>query len=351
MTASPDLLIVPPERQAQEASVSSQLDSDPLGEVLGSVKLTGALFFVVDATSPWCIEVPHTRHYAHMVLPKAQHLLSYHITVEGAGFASVPGIEPVAYDSGDIVLFPQGDGYKMQNAPETPPEFNSEETLEFMRALGQGALPFVIKEGGGGPPRTTTICGFLGCDSRPFNPMLASLPRLLRLRRPRKDGPDLLDRLIDLTMAEAQAGQPGSRDVALRLGELMFVELLRRYVEAPGPKPPGWLSALRDPALARVMGALHARPEESWTVDSMAREAGLSRTVLAERFTQNVGQPPLRYLTLWRMQMAAALLTGGGLTVAEIAQRVGYGSESAFSRTFKRTAGLAPNDWRRKQAS
>lgn len=351
-------MIVPPERgggaECSETSTSeaapplthSQIRDDPLGEVLTTIRLSGALFFIVQSTSPWCIEVPHIRHYASTVLPKAQHLFSYHIAVEGSGYASVPGVEPIAYESGDILVFPHGDAYTMQNAIGTPPELNFDETLHFMKMLADGSLPFVVAEGGGEPPTATTICGFLGCDARPFNPVLASLPRMLRLRRPRAQGHDMLDKLIELTMGEAQAGKPGSSGISLRLSELMFIELLRRYVDAPGPKPPGWLAALSDAPMAQALAAIHAHPEQDWTVENLARHAGVSRSSLAQRFVDKIGHPPLRYLTLWRMQVAAKLLEEGMLSVSEIGRRVGYDAEPAFSRRFKNIAGVSPSDWR-----
>lgn len=346
MTATPDVLTIPPEDSPEaQPTAALQTRDDPLGDILVSVRLRGALFFVVDATSPWCIEVPHARKYARTIMPQAEHVFSYHITVEGAGFASVPGVPPMGYDSGDILVFPHGDGYKMQNAPDTPPEFDIDGVLQFMSALADGSLPFVVPEGGGGEPSTKTICGFLGCDARPFNPILASLPRMLRLRRPGSE-PDMLDRLIEMTMAEAQSGRPGSRGVGLRLSELMFIELLRRYIDAPGPKPPGWLAGLADPPVARALGAIHARPEEEWTVERLADLAAISRSSFAERFQRRVGHAPGRYLTLWRLQVAAGLLRDGELPVAAIAQRVGFGSDAGFSRTFKRETGLSPTMWR-----
>src|SRR5690606_32858705 len=151
-----------------------------------------------------------------------------------------------------------------------------------------------LLEGGGGPPEATTICGFLGCDMRPFNPILVSLPRMLLLRRPRSDGRDFLDSLIHLTLEEAQAARPGGQGISLRLSELMFMELLRRYIDAAGSKPPGWLAGLKDPAVARALAVLHARPGDDWTVDLLARHAGVSRSTLAERFSELVGYPPLR---------------------------------------------------------
>ncbi len=357
MTGLPDVLIVPPEPLAPPGSEPGLAPdpperavqitrNDPLSDVLATVRLTGALFFVVDASSPWCIEVPHIRHYAPIVMPRSQHLLSYHIAVEGRGFASIPGVDPIPYEAGDILVFAHGDGYRMQDALSSQPELDFDQTISFMRALAEGSLPFVVLEGGGGPPAATTICGFMGCDVRPFNPILASLPRMLRLRRQRTDGRDLLDRLIDLVVEEARAERPGGQGISLRLSELMFMELLRRYVGADGLKPPGWLAGLKDAAVARALAAIHAHPGDDWSVDVLADVAGMSRSSLAERFTELVGYSPLRYLTLWRMQLASRLLAESTLPVSEVGRQVGYEAEAAFSRRFKSVVGVAPSKWR-----
>lgn len=324
---------------------------DPLGKTLGAVRMSGALFFVVATTTPFCIDVPHTRAYADIILPHAGHVISYHIMVDGGGWAHVPGVEPVRYGPGDIVVFPHGDPYVMQSAPGTPPEFTPAETIEFFRALAAGALPFVIPEGGGGDPPGQVICGFLGCQAEPFNPVLASLPRLLHLKRPHAGGGDLLDRLIDMTMDVAQAGGPGGAGVSARLSELLLIELLRQYAAAPVDKPAGWLAGLGDPPIARALTALHERPAAPWTVAALAREAGMSRSAFAGRFLERVGHAPMRYLTLWRMQLAAAELDETEAPLAAIAAKVGYASEAAFSRGFKRAAGLSPDAWRRRDRS
>ncbi|MCA8880876.1 MAG: AraC family transcriptional regulator [Rhodobacteraceae bacterium] len=318
-----------------------------LGRVLSAVRLTGAVFFAVDASSPWCVDVPIARDYAAILLPEAPHILSYHIIVDGEGWAAVPGADPVRFGPGDIVVFPQGDAYRMESRPGTPPELDRGQTLDFFRALSAGALPFVIPEGGGAEPRARFICGFLGCEARPFNPILASLPRMLHLSRPGAGGGDVLDRLIDLTMEEARASRAGRSSVSLRLSELMFMELLRQYAGSPAEKPPGWLAALGDAPVARALDALHADPARDWSVADLGREAGLSRSALAARFAARLGQPPLRYLTRWRMQLAATALLDPARPLAAIAEEVGYSSETALSRSFKRETGLSPQAWRR----
>jgi len=325
-------------------------DFDPLSDVLRMVRLKGALFFMIDATSPWCVEVPHARDYADIILPRARHIVSYHVAVEGAGLAGVPGAETVAFDAGDIIVFPHANPYRMSSAPDVPAELGRDETLAFFRDVAAGKLPFVIPEGGGKPPKAKFICGFLGCDMSPFNPLFAALPPVLRIRRPR-DGPaDLLDQLITLAMTEIRTPHAGGESIRLGLCELMFVELLRRHLETLSADEPGWLAGLRDPKVGRALALLHAEPARDWTLDALARAAGVSRTVLAERFARCVGETPMRYLTLWRMQLAARLLADGAAKVAAIGEQVGFRSEAAFSRAFKKATGLSPTDWRRANA-
>lgn len=329
-------------------AVVGPASGDPLANVLNSVKLTGALFFVIDATSPWCVDVPEAAAYADIIMPRAQHIISYHVVVEGTGLASVPGVEPVAFQTGDIIVFPHADPYLMLSAPGVAPYWNTAETLTFFAEMAAGRLPFVIQEGGGADPPARFVCGFLGCDARPFNPLLATLPKLMHVQRAANAQMDLLDRLVDLTMAEVQAQRAGGESVRLRLSELMFVEVVRGYLETLPAHQTGWLAGLRDPAIGRALGLLHEAPARAWTLDELAREAGLSRTVLADRFAHLVGQPPMQYLTQWRVQLAARLLGDGTSKVAAVAEQVGYASEAAFSRSFKKIAGVSPAAWRRQ---
>ncbi len=320
---------------------------DPLSDVLRTVRLKGALFFLVDATSPWCVDVPHAREFADIILPSARHVVSYHVVVEGKGLASVPGQQPVAFHAGDIIVFPHADPYLMQSASGVRPELDRAQILQFFRDLAAGELPFVIAEGGGKAPKAKFICGFLGCDLSPFNPLFATLPRILHIRRPDGGHVDLLDQLIDLAMAEFRTPRAGGGSIRLGLSELMFVELLRRHLESVSADAPGWLAGLRDPAVGRALAFLHAEPARNWTLDTLARAAGISRSVLAQRFACCIGEPPMRYLTLWRMQLAARLLADGATKVASIGEQIGFRSEAAFSRTFKKVTGVSPTQWRR----
>jgi AraC-like DNA-binding protein len=331
--------------QATASLACSEPATDPLSDVLRMVKLTGALYFLVDASTPWGIEVPQADAFAGIILPRAQHVVSYHIVLEGAGWVSMPGVAPLRFEAGDILVMPHADAYSMLSAPGQPPEYDAEASVQFFREMAAGKLPFVIEEGGGGAERTRFVCGYLGCDMQPFNPVLSALPRLLHVRRPTAAPGGLLERLIELTLREAQGHRIGGACIRLRLSELMFVEVIRRYLETLPVGQGGWLSGLRDPVIGRVLSMLHERPAHAWTLKELAARAGASRAVVAERFAHLVGCPPIHYLTLWRMQVAGRLLADG-VKVAATAHEVGYESEAAFSRAFKKTVGVPPAQWR-----
>lgn len=320
--------------------------TDPLSDVLRTVRLTGAQFFLVEASSPWCVDIPAARSFADVILPGAQQIISYHVVVEGRGLARVPGSDDVTLEAGDIVVFPHGDPYVMRSGPGVPPELDSEETMVFFHELAAGRLPFVVPEGGGNPPPAKFICGFLGCDLAPFNPLLSTLPRLLHVRRAATGRNGLLDRLIALTLEEAQRDRAGGKSIRLGLSELLFVEVLRRHLAELPADAGGWLAGLSDGAVARALALIHGDPCRNWNLVDLARQSGASRTVLAERFGATVGQTPMRYLTLWRMQLASRMLIDGSQKIAAVAEEVGYGSEASFSRAFKKATGQSPAAWR-----
>lgn len=320
--------------------------ADPLSDVLRTVKLTGALFFLTDASFPWGVEVPHPDAFSSIILPRAQHVISYHIILKGAGWASIPSVASTRFEAGDILVFARHDAYSMLSAPDQRPEFDADATVAFFREMAAGKLPFVIHEGGGGEPRSEFVCGFLGCDMRPFNPVLSTLPRLLRVRRSNTTQDGLLSRLIDVTLTEARQPRVGGETIRLRLSELIFVEVLRRYLHSLPAHETGWLSGLRDPSIGKVLAMLHERPPYPWRLNELACQAGMSRAALAARFAHLVGHSPMEYLTLWRMQIAARLLADGCTKVGAVGREIGYDSEAAFSRAFKKIVGLSPGAWR-----
>lgn len=311
---------------------SAAVGKDTLSDVLRAIKLTGALFFGVNATSPWSVEVPQADSFARIILPRAQHVISYHIISQGSGWVRVGSEPPVQFLAHDILVIPHGNSYAMYSETAAPPLLTEDHSLDFFRAMADGRLPSTVSEGGGNPPLVRYVCGFLGCDARPFNPLLAALPKLMRLHRGSDEVSHLLDSLIDLTLGEASAERAGTQCMRLRLSELMFVEVIRLHLETLGPDQSGWLAGLRDPVVGRAIGLLHQKPAQDWTLDGLARETGVSRSVLAARFTALIGCPPMQYLTRWRVQLAARQLNDGAAKVAAVGREVGYASEASTLR-------------------
>jgi AraC-like DNA-binding protein len=324
---------------------------DPLSDVLRTVRLTGALFFRVEASSPWTIGVPDGGALAPVTLPRAQHVISYHVVTQGSCWGGLVNGVPVRLEAGDVLLVTRGDPYvmSMDRAMRGGPDLS--EVLAFMRMMASGQLPFTIVEGGGGRERLHLVCGFLGCDLRPFNPLLATLPPLLHLSGASSPPGDPLSQLVDFTITESRERRAGGECIRLRLSELMFVEVVRRHLATLPAEQTGWLGGMRDPAVGGAVALLHERPAHAWTLARLARAVGLSRSALAERFTHFVGHPPMQYLTRWRMQVAARLLADGVAKVSAVGLDVGYESEAAFSRAFKKVAGVAPATWRRRHAA
>lgn len=312
---------------------------DALSDVLRAVRLTGAVFFDVKASEPWVAETPHGSTIVRNIFPDADHLMSYHVVTHGSCWACPIEGEPIQMVAGDVVVFPHGDAHAMCSAPgmrDTP-------DVERFRGPSAGQLPFTLSVGEGDDP-AHLVCGFLGCDARPFNPLLDALPRAIHVG---EQPGGAIEAFVQFALAESQRRRMGGECVLGRLSELMFVDVVRRYLETLPPDRTGWLAGLRDAFVGRALSALHRSPAREWTLESLAREVGLSRSALAERFGQFVGQPPMQYLTSWRMQLAAGLLRGGTDSVARVAERVGYESEAAFSRAFKKVVGAPPSQWRR----
>jgi AraC-like DNA-binding protein len=316
---------------------------DPLSDVLRAVRLTGAVFFDVHASEPWVAEAPPGRAIVGAIFPGAEHLISYHVVVHGTCWGHVVGEAPRRLVTGDVIVFPHGDPHVMASAPG----MRGTPHIELYRPPSDGHLPFTLTMGSESPDPARVVCGFLGCDARPFNPLLAALPATLHVSD-RGDGP--LGALVRFAVAESKGPRIGSECILGRLSELMFVDVVRQYLESLPPERTDWLAALRDQFVGRALAALHGSSARDWTLESLAREVGLSRSALAERFTEFVGQPPMQYLTNWRMQLAANHLLTGTDNVAEVAERVGYESEAAFSRAFKKAVGVPPGQWRKHRA-
>jgi AraC-like DNA-binding protein len=319
------------------------LSSDPLSTVLEAVRLKGAIYFLVDIARPWVTEAPRASVLAPAIMPGAQHLIEYHVVTRGELWGGLLDEPPVKLGAGDVIVFPQGDAHVLSTSPgmRRAPDMEM-----FVRQAGD-SLPLRIGTGG----ETQIVCGFLGCDARPFNPLLSTLPRMLHVRHDAQQRTGALHSLVELALAESQGKSAGSAAMLTRMSELLFVESVRNYLRELTPEASGWLAGLRDPLVGRALAQLHARPRHAWTLDGLARAASTSRTVMAERFAHFVGLPPMQYLARWRMQLAASALLEGNPTVADVATRVGYGSEAAFSRAFKKLVGVSPAAWRGQQSA
>jgi AraC-like DNA-binding protein len=317
--------------------------TDTLSDVLRAVRLTGAVFFAVDASAPWVAETPAGSTVGPYLLPGVEHVIDYHVVRTGACWGGLVGEPAIRLETGDVIVFPHGDRHVISSEPG----MRAEPQFEALRAAGQGNLPVSISVNGGGAERAEIICGFLGCDARPFNPLLATLPRVVHLRSGANES---VRRLVELALAESMTPGPGSDCFLSRVSELLFIEVVRQYVATLPAENVGWFAGLRDEWVGKALQKLHETPAHPWSLEELAKEVGASRSVLADRFTHFVGVPPMQYLAQWRIQLAASLLrsTTGGL--AEIADKVGYGSEAALSRAFKRWVGTAPATYRRGNA-
>ena len=324
---------------------------DVLSDVLRCVRLTGSMLFLVDAHPPWMSWAPKTEAFRRVVLPASQHLISYHIVTHGGCWAGLRDAPPERFETGDVLVVPHGDSYYLADPPGTEAAYGPEEAVAFFHSMAAGELPSIVSEGGSGAAGTQFICGFLGCDLRPCNPVLDALPAMIHLRAATRS-PDRMRHLIDFALCELRKPSSGGHDVMLRLAELMFVEVVRHHLETMADAQDGWLAGLHDPLVARTLALLHGAPTRRWTLEELAARAGTSRSVLAERFGHFVGQPPKQYLTQWRMQLATRLLAEpGARKVAAVAEAVGYESEAAFSRAFKKCVGVAPAAWRLREAA
>ncbi|HET9399152.1 MAG TPA: AraC family transcriptional regulator [Sphingomicrobium sp.] len=316
--------------------------ADALSDVLKTVRMTGATFFNVAARSPWVAEQCSPEMVLPLILPGAEHMISYHIVTEGSCFACLieGDSDPIEVHAGQVIVFTRGDAHVMSSAPglrAQPMEPDALAGLEF---------PYVVSFGEDGPATVKVICGFLACDSGPFNPLLENLPPILIGESRRDDGTiPCLAPLVRFAMNEVRDRRIGSEEMLGRLTELMFVEIIRQYLEKLPAEQSGWLAGLRDPMIGKALSLMHGSPSCDWGLEELARSVGASRSEFAERFASMVGAPPMQYLAKWRMQVASGLLNDN-VNIAAVAAKVGYGSEASFSRAFKKMVGVPPSVWR-----
>jgi AraC-like DNA-binding protein len=320
--------------------------ADTLSDVLRTVRLTGATFFDVMAKAPWVVEQPPRELILPKILPGAAHLIAYHVVTEGHCFANIVGEEPIAIEEGEVIVFTKGDPHVMSSSPGMRADPVAPGALD---AAAGSRLPFFINYGGDGPTSAKFVCGFLACDAHPFNPLLDNLPPVIKAGDLKDGDTRWLGQFIRLATIESADQRAGSESVLARLSELMFIEVIRRHLETLPPEQVGWLAGLRDPFVGKALSLMHGDPARNWTIEDLAKGVAVSRSVLAERFADLVGMPPMRYLAKWRMQIASGLLSGGSANIATVATEIGYGSEASFSRAFKNLVGMSPSAWRRRR--
>ena len=317
---------------------------DALSETLRVMQLVGAIFIQGKFTAPWCYQSPSADTAAKVLEPNAERIVIFHLITEGECFVELEGDRPLKLVAGDALLFPQGNAHLMTSQPGLLP------------ARG-GRLGDVLKRRprtlmyGGGGATTRLVCGYLACDARLAQMLLAGLPPVVRVNVRGSNAGMWLEASVRYALAEARSPRPGGAGVLSKLSEVLFIEVLRQYMNEHHEGRTGWLAGLGDRIVGSALNAMHETPARSWTLEELARAAGSSRSVLAERFQQLVGTSPMQYLTQWRMLLAANLLCRSNAPLTRIAEDVGYQTDTAFSRAFRREYGAPPAAWRRNRAT
>ncbi len=313
---------------------------DVLSDVLRVVRLTGASLFRAEFREPWCVQTAGAAHLARAMGLVSRCVVTFHVVMDGRCWLLLDG-RRAELEAGDVVILTHGDAHTLGNGDALPP-------------LPVGSIlpppPWIglpdVSHGGDGPAMHL-FCGFLHCDAVAFEPLLASLPRLIVVRAFRDGASVWLRSTVELIVNEVRQERPGARLMLERLNEVVFVESLREYMAGNEIQGAGWLAGVKDRHVGRALELMHADPARGWTVSELARTAGISRTVLTERFGRLVGRSPIEYLKVWRLHLASSLLRDGQRKLREVAEAVGYESEAAFSKAFRKTFGTPPGAWRR----
>jgi AraC-like DNA-binding protein len=314
---------------------------DALSELLRAVKLSGAMFFVAECSKPWRVLSPPAATLGRYLAPGASHVIEFHLVAQGTGYIKV-GTETTPFAAGDLLMVPHGDEHEMGNGTGGPC-YDGEPG---MSALLSGEL-LCSRIGSGDGEQTRLVCGYLACDAGLIRPVLAGLPRVVRVHLRNDRSGEWLEQSILHGVDRARAAAPGSGVILAKLAEVLFTEALQRYVMQLPSGRTGWLAGASDATVGRALAALHHRPAHPWTLDELADEAGVSRSALTERFARYLGESPMAYLTDWRLELGAEALRASSRSVLQVAAEVGYESEAAFNRAFKRKFGSPPAQYRR----
>lgn len=318
--------------------------ADFLPDLLGSMHLSGVVLFRTEFREPWGLVSPDTAQLSRLLPFGTEYIIPFHIVAEGGCWLELKDGQCVWLAAGDAVLLPYGDRHVLRGREEA-----ASVPAEQLLPPPPWRDILLVRQGGIGAA-THLICGFLQCDELLFHPVLRHLPALIHVSPGGNPQDEWLASTIRHTAQESSRADPWGRSMLPRLTELMFVEIMRKHMQSLATGEVGWFAAINDPVVGSALKFLHTAPLEDWNVDRLARQVGTSRTALATRFKHFLDQPPMKYLTRWRLQLAAQRLKTSDAPIKGIADQAGYQSEAAFNRAFKRHFGAAPGDWRKRHA-
>ena len=304
--------------------------NDPLGEALHFLRMSGAFYCRSEFTAPWGLTLPPLPEY-----------LWFHVVTSGAMWLDADQERSALLQPGDLALVTHGAGHRLQSEPGAP----APGILDLEREEVSDRYE-ILRHGGGGA-LTRSMCGAVRFDHPAARNLVAALPEIIRIEAVNAPEMDWMQGTLRLIAAETKQMRPGGEAVVTRLGDILVIQAIRSWIESDSTAQTGWLGALRDPQIGRALALIHGDPAREWTVASLADELAMSRSAFAARFSEQVGEPVIQYVTRWRMQVATNALQEEGATVAELANRLGYRSEAAFARAFKRVVGAAPGSIKR----
>jgi AraC family transcriptional regulator, alkane utilization regulator len=320
---------------------------DTLSELLKTIRLTGALYVDARLRAPWSYLAPPASEFGALVDMGADYIVPYHVVIEGRCIVKPERGAPVELVAGDVIALPRGEAHVLCSSLDVAPEL-----------LTAAGVAEPIANGSVTPARNSSpgeamhcVCGCFAFDCQLSAPLIGALPDVLRVALGDDSDGQWLVNAVRCSVAESALARTGAGAMRAKLSELLFIETIRRHLEQLPANQTGWLAGLRDPQVAKALALMHAQPEHPWTLEELARRAGSSRSSFADRFTQYLGQPPMQYLTRWRLALAADRLRDGRSSISRVAERAGYDSETSFTRAFKREFGMPPSQWRRANGS